>query len=78
MALDSICPSDLFKIAVMKLRTHDETPARGQEVIARFGQAALIKQSDGTWQLKGGSEEDRLSAREWISLFMHEAVLQLG
>jgi hypothetical protein len=62
----------------MKLKTHDETQARGHEVIARFGEAALIKQSNGTWQLKGGSEEDRLSAREWISLFMHEAVLQLG
>ena len=76
--MDSICPSDLFKIGVMKLKTHDETQARGQEVVARFGQAALIRQSNGTWQLKGGSEEDRLSAREWISLFMHEAVLQCG
>jgi hypothetical protein len=59
----------------MKLKTHDETQARGHEVIAQFGQADLIKQPNGTWQLKGGSEEDRLSAREWISLFMHEAVL---
>jgi hypothetical protein len=62
----------------MKLQIHDGTQARGHEVIARFGQAVLIKQFDGTWQLKGGSEEDRLSAREWISLFMHEAVLQRG
>jgi hypothetical protein len=62
----------------MKLRTHDETRARGHEVIARFGEAALIKQPDGKWQLKGGSDEDRLSAREWISLFMHEAVLHHG
>ena len=60
----------------MKLETHDEKLARGQEVIARFGQAALIKQPNGTWQLKGGSEEDRLSVREWTSLFLHEAVLQ--
>jgi hypothetical protein len=62
----------------MKLKTHDETQARGQEVIARFGQAALIKQSNGTWQLNGGSEDDQFSAREWISLFMHEAVVQRG
>jgi hypothetical protein len=60
----------------MKLQTHDERQARDQEVIARFGQAALIKQPNGTWQLKGGSEDDRLSAREWISLFLHEAVPQ--
>jgi hypothetical protein len=77
-ALDSLCPTGLSKIGVMKLKTHDETPARGQEVIARFGQAALIQLPNGGWQLKGGSEEDRLSAREWISLFMHDAVLQCG
>ena len=62
----------------MKLETHDEKLARGAEVIARFGKAALIKEPNGSWQLNGGSAEDRLSAREWISLFMHEAVLQLG
>jgi hypothetical protein len=78
IALDSLCPTGSYKITVMKLKTHDETRARGQEVIARFGQADLIKQHDGTWQLQGGTEEDRLSAREWISLFMHEAVLQRG
>jgi hypothetical protein len=59
----------------MKLDYCDENQVRGQEVIARFGKAALIRRPDGTWQLKGGSDEDRLSAREWISLFMHEAVV---
>jgi hypothetical protein len=78
VALDSLCPTGSFKIIVMKLKTHDATLARGHEVIARFGNADLIRQQDGTWQLKGGTEEDRLSAREWISLFMHEAVLQRG
>jgi hypothetical protein len=62
----------------MKLETHDEKLARGAEVIARFGKAALIKEPGGSWQLKGGSEEDRLSAREWISLFLHEAVVACG
>jgi hypothetical protein len=62
----------------MKLESQDETQARGQQVIARFGKAALVQQPNGTWQLKGGTEEDRLSAREWISLFLHEAVLARG
>jgi hypothetical protein len=78
MALDSICPSGPVTITVMKLESLDERPARGAEVIARFGQAALIQQPNGSWQLQGGSEEDRLSAREWISLFLHEAVLPHG
>ncbi len=47
------------------------------EVIARFGQAVLIRQRDGGWKLKGGSHDDRLSACEWISLFLHEAVVHL-
>ena len=62
----------------MKLEILDEKLARGAEVIAQFGKAALIKQPDGSWQLQGGSEEDRLSAREWISLFRHEAVVARG
>ena len=48
------------------------------EVVARFGEATLIRQRDGKWQLKGGSHNDRLSACEWISLFMHEAVVRLA
>ena len=49
--------------------------ANDGEVVARFGNAALIKHRDGKWQLKGGSHDDHLSAREWISLFLHEAVV---
>jgi len=62
----------------MKLEILDETQARGGVVVARFGKAALIKQPNGSWQLQGGSAEDRLSAREWISLFLHEAVVPCG
>jgi hypothetical protein len=43
------------------------------QVIARFGNAALIKQHDGRFELLGGSEDDRTEAKEWISLFMNEA-----
>jgi hypothetical protein len=62
----------------MKLENVDEKLARGAVVIARFGKATLIKQPNGAWQLQGGSAEDRLSAREWISLFQHEAVVPCG
>jgi hypothetical protein len=29
---------------------------------------------DGKLELKDGSPEDRTAAKEWISLFMHDAV----
>lgn len=45
------------------------------EVIAYFGRARLVKRLDCRFELRGGSREDLSAAQEWISLFMHEAVL---
>ena len=45
------------------------------EVVATFGQAKLMKNLDGKLELIGGSKDDRLAAHEWISLFMHEAIV---
>jgi hypothetical protein len=42
-----------------------------REVIATGGEAQLIKYLDGKLELKGGSKEDRIAAREWISMFLH-------
>jgi hypothetical protein len=43
-------------------------------LIATFGQARLVATPKGRVELRGGSHEDIVAAREWISLFMHEAV----
>jgi len=45
------------------------------EVLAYFGQARLVKKLDGKLELVGGTNEDRTAAREWISMFFHEAVV---
>ena len=45
------------------------------EIVASGGEARLIKYLDGKVELRGGSKEDRLAAREWISLFWHEMVV---
>ena len=45
------------------------------EVIAEWGGAKLIKRLDGRLELRGGSKDDRGEAREWLSLFWHEAVV---
>ena len=39
-----------------------------------MGQAQLIRYLDGKTELRGGSEQDRAEAKEWMSLFWHEAV----
>ena len=43
-------------------------------VVATFGLARLVVNQNGKMELQGGSKADFISAREWISLFMHEAV----
>jgi hypothetical protein len=46
------------------------------ELIASWGEARLIKFLDGKVVLKGGSKEDRIAAREWISMFLSDAVVR--
>jgi hypothetical protein len=46
------------------------------EVTASWGEARLIKYLDGKLELKGGSKEDRIEAREWISMFLNDAVVR--
>ena len=43
-------------------------------IIASFGQAELVRKAGGRWELRGGSTSDLTAAKEWISLFHHEAV----
>ena len=37
---------------------------------------SLIKYVDGKLVLKGGSKEDRIAARQWISMFLNGAVVR--
>lgn len=46
-----------------------------ERVIASFGEAHLIRHFNGRFELRGGGSHERGEAREWISLFFHEAVL---
>ena len=43
------------------------------KLVASFGAARLIRHRDGRWDLSGGSPTDHAAAREWCSLFQHEA-----
>ncbi len=45
------------------------------EAVAAWGQAQWIKYLDGKLELRGGTNEDRLAAVEWIALFWREAVV---
>lgn len=43
-------------------------------LIAMFGDARLFKKLNGKFELRGGTDADRVEAKEWCSLFLHEAV----
>jgi hypothetical protein len=45
------------------------------EVVARFGEARLVRYENGAFELLGGGPQDHFDAREWASLFLHDAVL---
>ncbi|HVV01875.1 MAG TPA: hypothetical protein VHH88_10975 [Verrucomicrobiae bacterium] len=44
-------------------------------VIALFGRGRLVKKSRTQFELVGGTRDDYAEAREWVSFFLHEAVL---
>ena len=60
----------------MKLKNFLSQITHQGETLAYFGQARLVKQLDGRLELFGGSNDDQIAAREWISMFLHEAVVR--
>mgnify|MGYP001198435643 CR=1 FL=1 len=60
----------------MKRKSEYYPPFKDEgEVMASWGEARLIKYLDGKSELRGGSDQDRAEAREWMSLLWHEAVV---
>ncbi len=45
------------------------------EMLATFGNARLVNKLTGKIELVGGSDEDRVSAREFVAFFLHEAAV---
>ena len=45
------------------------------EVIMRFGRALLVRTPTGKLELINATAEEKTEAKEFISLFMHEAVV---
>lgn len=61
----------------MKLNLMAWMKPEAGETLATFGTARLVKYLDGKIKLRGGSPDDRAAAREWCSLFLHEAILSV-
>lgn len=59
----------------LKFNFSKPSPPLDSELVRTFGSAELLRHATGEWELRGGTSTDRLEAREWISLFCHEAVV---
>ena len=61
----------------MKTLVNGLNEPRYWNVVARFGRAKLLSRADGRVELRGGSTSDHTDAKDWVSLFMHDAVLRI-
>ena len=61
---------------IMTATCFAENAAETEIIIATFGSAALLEKPEGGYALAGGSFDDRVEAKEWISLFLHEALVR--
>lgn len=61
----------------MKGNLHRIDGAGEARIVATFGHAQLVRHNNGRYELRGGSVADHTDATEWISLFLHEAVVSL-
>jgi hypothetical protein len=58
----------------MKNRIKQFIGPKTEWTITTFGGARLVSLGNGSVELRGGKAHERTAAKEWISLFMHEAV----
>jgi hypothetical protein len=59
----------------MKTNAHCSDHTGKVRIVATFGDTQLVRHVNGPYELCGGSASDRTAAREWISFFLHEAVV---
>jgi hypothetical protein len=61
---------------IMKtLEAWKESLKNDGRVIAQFGRASLVHKPDGRFEVMGGTVSDHTDAKQWISLFLHEAAV---
>jgi len=60
----------------MRFKYADRIQRETDEIVAVFGEAKLVRRLDGKTELRGGTDQDCITAKEWIALFWHEAVLE--
>jgi hypothetical protein len=56
---------------------HPSTKSKNQpRVLASFGRANLVRIAGSNYELRGASQDEFTAAKEWVSLFLHEACVE--
>jgi hypothetical protein len=59
-----------------RMKNENVRMQRKEIIVARFGAAALVRTPEGRFTLRGGNKSDHIEARDWASMFLHEAVIR--
>lgn len=65
----------LRQTARMKLILRNWFKTSDDKMVAKFGAARLVQKPTGKIELIGGTAADRIAAKGWVSLFLHEATV---
>jgi hypothetical protein len=62
------------------INRHPATKSKTQSrIVASFGRANLVRTTGASYELRGtATDGDLTDAKEWVSMFMHEACVVLG
>jgi hypothetical protein len=59
------------------INRHRSTKPKTQpRLVASFGRATLVRIAGSNCELRGASDDDFTAAKEWVSLFLHEACVE--
>ena len=59
----------------MRHRSFDLPERERVELIARFGEARLVKLLDGKLEIRGGTEQEKTQAHDWMKQFLTQGPL---
>ena len=54
----------------MRKRFDDNDALPAEELIASFGEAQIVRARDDKFEIRGGSAEEQVRAREWMEMFL--------
>ncbi len=71
-----LTPDDHGGVRRVAVMTQVEPAITNATVVAVFGTGELVQTSKGRLALRGGTPNDLADAREWVSMFIPEAIVQ--